>query len=275
MPIVFIAAMTAAWKLLTLGVLPVLVTPSVVGPLAGTVAVLERVRPERKEYVPLDKPILLEAAHFLLNFELGYGCALFACDGVAYLARSQWVLPTWPTHWPLPFQVFVALLIYEGTSYWQHRALHHYNRLWKVHALHHSGERLNFIRATRFHALDISTAAFVAYVPLVLLKVPDSFFAILGVLLSCLGIFQHTNLRIRTPWWLDRIVCTPAVHRHHHSRLRNENDTNFGNTLMLFDVLFRTYGIPRSDGPAQVGVENDQRPSGFWKQTLSPFYQDT
>jgi sterol desaturase/sphingolipid hydroxylase (fatty acid hydroxylase superfamily) len=260
--------MLAAQFLLARGLPPLAVTPLVVTVLTATVALLERLRPERSDYLKPDQPLWIEAAHFVFNFELGYGAALLLCELVAHATRTRELLPAWPSHWPMLLQLVVAVLIYEGTSYWQHRLIHHVPALWQFHALHHSGARLNFLRTVRFHALDIGSAAFVAYLPLVLLGTPDRFFTLLGVLLSALGVLQHANIRMRTPIWLDRVVCTPAVHRHHHSGVRRESDTNFGNTVMVFDLLFGTYGRPHCAGPERVGIENHKLPRSFWRQVF-------
>jgi len=271
-PALVAAPVAAALGLLRAGAHPLLVTPLVVGPLTALLFVLERVRPEREPEPDRRFGLAREAMHFLFDFELGYGVALGVCEIVARLVRAHAAVPPWPSHWPLPLQVLVATLVYEGTSYWQHRALHRYSSLFRFHALHHAGARLDFARAVRFHAVDIGTASLVAYLPLVVLGAPDSLFAILGVMLSALGLLQHANVRMRTPEWLDRIVCTPAVHRHHHSARRVDSDTNFANTLMLFDLVFGTYGKPlRPEGPPRIGLDDDPIPADFWGQLVGPF----
>lgn len=271
LPLFLIGAYLSASTLQRLGVPNLLVTPLIVGPFAGLIAILERARPDRASYKPLDLPFLHEAAHYIFNFEFGYGLSLLA---TALFERSmRLVIPasTWPAHWPLALQLLLAILCYEGTSYWQHRLVHRVPWLWRFHALHHSGTRLNFLRAVRFHFVDIATAAFVSYVPLAILGAPDSVVTLLAILLSVMGILQHANLRMRSPAWLDRLICTPAVHRHHHSSAPHEGDTNFGNSVMLFDMLFGTYGAPRPAGPAAVGIEDDPVPRDFIGQTLGPF----
>jgi len=267
-PLLLGGSMWTAHMLLELGLAPPAVTPIVVVAFTAVVAALERIRPERSEYTAPDQPLWIEAAHFVFSFELGYGAALLLCEVVASATRSVVALPAWPSQASSALQLTLAVLLYEGTSYWQHRLIHHARWLWRFHALHHSGARLNLLRTARFHALDIGSAAFVAYLPLVLLGAPDRTFTLLGVLLSALGVLQHANVRMRTPAWLDWMVCTPAVHRHHHSRARREHDTNFGNTVMIFDLLFGTFGRPRRAGPALVGLENDRVSASFWGQVF-------
>jgi sterol desaturase/sphingolipid hydroxylase (fatty acid hydroxylase superfamily) len=270
-PLLIVLGFVLAWVLVTMHVPNALATPIGVTVLTAIIFGLERSRTETQQHRPLDQPLFVEVAHFIFSFELGYGIALLACAGIERAVAGLVALPSWPSHWPVALQIVVALLVYEGTTYWQHRALHRYERLFRFHALHHAGTRLNFIRAVRFHAVDIGTASFVAYLPLVLLHAPDDLFTYLAILLSALGMLQHANIRMRTPRWLDALVCTPAVHRRHHSRSRAENDTNFSNSVMIFDHLFGTYGHPRSPVVEVIGIENDSVPRGFFAQVLSPF----
>jgi sterol desaturase/sphingolipid hydroxylase (fatty acid hydroxylase superfamily) len=269
-PIIMIGSYVAAVVLLAQGVPPLFVTPIVVGPMAAILVLLERVRPEKADSVPFDLPLWMEAAHFVLDFELGYGIALAACAGVELLARRAFA-PLWPTAWPVLLQVILAVVFYEATSYWQHRALHRVPGLFRFHALHHSGGRLNMVRAVRFHMTDFATASFVAYLPLVLLGAPEPIVTLMAVAVSALGALQHCNTRMRTPWWLDRLVCTPAVHRHHHSIVLEELDRNFGNSVMIFDLLFGTFAAPRPDAPAIYGIDPDPVPrASFLGQWLGP-----
>jgi sterol desaturase/sphingolipid hydroxylase (fatty acid hydroxylase superfamily) len=271
-PVLALAPVTLAVVLLDTHMPALLVMPVALTAFAAVVAILERVRPERAEHVKLDLPLWMEAAHFFFSFEVGYGIAIAGATlAGAGLRRALPGLPVWPSAWPMALQVALGVLIFEGTSYWQHRLEHEVPIFWRFHALHHSGARLNAIRAVRFHAVDIGTATFVAYLPMELLGASDRLFTLLGVLLSSLGLLQHTNLRLRTPAWLDALVCTPAVHRHHHSILRAEHDRNYGNTVMLFDWLFGTYARPvRPEGPEVMGIEDDPVPRTFLRQVTDP-----
>ncbi|HEU5072576.1 MAG TPA: sterol desaturase family protein [Polyangiaceae bacterium] len=270
LPLFMLAAVWATSALL--GRIPeFLVTGLVVGVLAVMAAVLERVRPERTEYTQLDQPLAVDAAHFFLNYHFGYALALGACAAVGAWLNHGARQPVWPSAWPLGLELALALLLAEGVSYWQHRMFHRVPWLWSFHALHHKGERLNLVRAGRFHFVDIGAAAFMALVPLVVLGAPDTMLTWVASISGALGVLEHANIRMRTPAWLAWVVCTPAVHRHHHSRVLRESNRNFGTSVMLFDVLFGTYEPPRPAGPVAVGVENDPLQRGFWNQVVSPF----
>ncbi len=243
----------------------------VLGTLAIAAAIAERIRPQRADYVPLDQPFWVDTAHFLFNYNLGYGLALGAAMLASHFVQSLFGSP-WPSTWPLFLQVFLAILLSEGFSYWQHRSGHRFPWLWKFHALHHSGGRLNLMRTGRFHFVDIATAGFLFFIPLTLLGAPEIVITWLASLVGAVGVLGHANIRVRTPSWLDRIVCTPAVHRHHHSIRSDEMDRNFGTSVMLFDMLFGSYALPKPEGPEAMGIPNDPiaNSKGYWRQTVDP-----
>jgi ornithine lipid hydroxylase len=268
-PLFLATSMLGGWLLLERGVPNLLVTPIVVGALVVVAALLERLRPERA-HLPRELPLWLEAAHFVFNFELGYGLALGASWLLERALRMAFASP-WPASWPLALQLLLAVTLYEATSYWQHRLFHERARLWSFHFLHHSGARLDMLRAARFHFVDFSTVAFLAYLPLVVLGCPEDVVTLLAILVSALGIMHHGNIRARTPVWLDYLICTPAIHRRHHSRNRAESDANYANTVMCFDLLFGTFARPDPVGPAVLGTDDDPLPAGFWAQLLGPF----
>ena len=54
---------------------------------------------------------------------------------------------------PLGAQVALTLIVGDVVAYWGHR-LFHTGRLWKVHAIHHSSEHLDWLAATRLHPLN-------------------------------------------------------------------------------------------------------------------------
>jgi sterol desaturase/sphingolipid hydroxylase (fatty acid hydroxylase superfamily) len=270
-PPLFLLCTLAATAALLGRVPEFLVSALVVAPLALVSAVLERVRPERAEYTKLDQPLAVDAAHFFMNYHLGYVLALGACAALAHLLEPYVSEPLWPRHWPLALQVSLAVILAEAVSYWQHRLIHRVPWLWRFHALHHSGERLNLVRAGRFHFVDIGPAAFASLAPLVVLGAPGTMLVWVASISGALGVLEHANIRMRTPAWLGWVVCTPALHRHHHSRVLQESNRNFGTLVMLFDVLFGTYESPRAEGPLAVGVADDPVPRGFWNQVLSPF----
>jgi len=270
-PVILACTIAATRALLGSPVPPLLISGLVVGTLAVVAAVWERVRPEREDYRPFDQPLRVEAAHFFFNYNLGYALAFAACVPLGRAAAALFPVPPWPTAWPIVAQVGLAAVLAEAASYWQHRLSHRNAWLWRFHALHHSGGRLNLARTARFHFVDIGPGSFLVFAPLVMLRAPQGILVWAATLSGAFGVLQHANIRLRTPAWLDRLICTPAVHRFHHSRDWAESDANFGTMVMVFDRLFGSYRLPAGPGPAAVGIQDDPVPrDDFLAQTLDP-----
>src|SRR5262249_13525321 len=140
-PVFLGCAIAATYALLEWRVPDFLVTGLVIGALAVAAGIVERVRPERSDHRKLDQPLAVEAAHFLLNYQLGYALALGGCAAIGYAMKLYVRAPLWPNAWPLALQIGFAALVAEGVSYWQHRLIHRIPWLWRFHALHHSGAR--------------------------------------------------------------------------------------------------------------------------------------
>jgi sterol desaturase/sphingolipid hydroxylase (fatty acid hydroxylase superfamily) len=271
-PVLFVgAALLLTGWLLSFGLESNLVTSLVVVPLVAAAFLLERLRPERPDFVPLDQPFRTDLAHFVLNYELGYVLAAVACGALGELLTASGWPRLWPSQAPWLLQLLLAALLGECVAYWQHRLAHRWPRYWRFHALHHSGDHLNLVRVVRFHFVDVGPAAFAAIAPLVLLGAPDAMIAFYLSLTAAFGLLGHANMRMRTPAWLSWLVCTPAVHRHHHARAAHDSDGNFGTMVMLFDIVFGTFRPPASVGPSEVGIEGDPQPQGFWPQMMAPF----
>jgi sterol desaturase/sphingolipid hydroxylase (fatty acid hydroxylase superfamily) len=72
---------------------------------------------------------------------------------------------------------------------------------------------------------------------------------------------------------LNWIFSMAELHRWHHSRLVRESNTNYGQTLILWDIVFGTRFLPTDrEPPPDIGIANlDAFPMTWWAQMLSPF----
>ena len=64
-----------------------------------------------------------------------------------------------------------------------------------------------------------------------------------SVMFNTIGQLSHANIDTACGW-LNYVFNTPEVHRYHHSRVPKEANTNYGQVLMVFDVLFGTFYLP-------------------------------
>lgn len=180
-------------------------------------------------------------------------------------------LALWPTEWPLLAQLVVALVIGELGQYWMHRMQHEWDFLWRFHALHHSAPRLYWLNAARFHPVDILLNNFMATVPLALLGAGEAVLALWLLFSAVHGIFQHSNMPVRIGP-LNWFFSMAELHRWHHSRLVEESNTNYGQNLAIWDLVFGTRFLPADrEPPRDIGLTGlSAYPMSWLDQQLAP-----
>ena len=235
--------------------------------LAGaTLLLVERIWPANRAWLTADHELWHDIGHFFAGFALG----AFGGVALAQVLVPGPLWPIWPSGWPLPLQVALALVIGEFFQYWQHRILHTVPSLWPVHMLHHSATRMTFLKTTRIHALDIGSGAFLTTVPLLALGAPASIVLWATAFGNFTAQLQHANVPFPTPQWVNGLVGTPATHWLHHSIDKREGNSNFGMNLMIWDRIFGTYIEPPLTPRVDIGIDPNPVPASFIGQLLLP-----
>ena len=240
------------------------------------VAVMERILPFRREWNRSHGDLRTDSLYFLT--EVFVGGLMAPLLGVLTIVIGGWISARmggtiWPVHWPILAQVLLATVIREFFDYWAHRSMHHYDWLWRMHATHHSAQRVYWLNATRAHPGEIIYRfSFVWVLPLAVLGVPNDVLALATVAAIVADAFQHANIAIRLGP-LSWIYSIGNLHRWHHSRERRESDTNYGNVYIFWDTIFGTRFLPKDrDPPEQIGIAGMEAfPGGFFAQWSSPF----
>ena len=178
----------------------------------------------------------------------------------------------WPASWPLIAQLALALGIAEITQYWLHRWQHEHDILWRFHATHHSAPRLYWLNAARFHPLDLALLYVVGYGPLVALGCPEETIMLFALFDAVFGLLQHCNIDVRLGA-LNRVFSMAEAHRWHHSRTVREANTNYGSNLIVWDLVFGTFFLPRDrEPPIAIGIADmPDFPMTYLAQLASPF----
>ena len=194
----------------------------------------------------------------------------------ALAAAARWLGDggvLWPSAWPIPAQLGLALILGELAFYIQHR-FYHETKYFPFHAIHHSSERMYVLAASRLHPVQVLFSYAMQMLPLWLLGAPQPIIAFYLSFTAVHGIVQHSNLPVRSGF-LDFILATPDVHRWHHSRVVKESNSNYSNTILLWDWVFGTRFFPRrptklyGDG---VGLPRDSElPTRFLTHLRYPF----
>lgn len=237
------------------------------------IAACERAMPHEPAWLNPDGALRDDLAHTLFTKGVAQlGAYLATLAGAASAVALQPLAPSgiWPGQWPMALQVALGLLVAELGLYAIHRAAHEWRPLWRFHALHHSVRRLWVFNTGRFHIVDTLMKIACSQTPLYLLGAPLRVFLWVSAVTAFIGLLTHCNIDVRTGW-LDRVFSTPPLHRWHHSRRLPEGNRNYGENLVLWDLLFGTYYHPRDRRPpVDIGI-NGRIHQGFLRQLLQPF----
>lgn len=240
----------------------------------GWIFAWERFLPFRERWNETDADVGTDTVHFFVQVVMTKALRpllLLALLPVVSSLGDRWGNEAlWPTHWPLIAQLFWMLLIAEFGRYWVHRAAHRFAPLWRFHAVHHSPNRLYWLNAGRFHPVEKAFFLLPETVPFILMNTPDAILGLYVVFNTVHGLFQHSNIRIRLGP-LNYIFSLTELHRWHHSKIIAESDTNFGNNLIFWDLVFGTFFWPRDREVGPIGVMNPEYPKTYLGQLAAPF----
>ncbi|NUP11710.1 MAG: sterol desaturase family protein [Polyangiaceae bacterium] len=193
-----------------------------------------------------------------LTWLYGHWRQLFPLEGFLSTAAN---MPVW-------LQAVVAIVAGDLLVYWFHRACHHFDLLWRFHAVHHSVEHLDWLAAHREHPLDGLFTQALLNLPGIVLGVH---FELLGALIVFRGmwaIFIHSNVRLPVGP-LKYLFGAPELHHHHHAKVPRTLH-NFANLAPYLDLLFGTYHCPEGEETYPLGLV-DPWPRGYVAQLLYPF----
>jgi len=176
----------------------------------------------------------------------------------------------WPTHWPVPLQMLLMMVAADGLRYWLHRWAHEWEPLWRFHAVHHSPHKLYWLNVGRFHPIDKGLQLCLDTLPFLLLGVGEEVLGLYVVCYAINGFFQHCNSDLRLGP-LNYLISGPELHRWHHSMVKHESNHNYGNNLIIWDLLFGSWYFPTEREVQDLGLVNRAYPSAFLEQMTVPF----
>jgi len=270
-PLFLSGAVAAFFVMLSADLSPAWAAYASIMAVAFAVVVLEQWFPERKEWRPEWSDVKADTA-FMGIVQVALPRALVAL-GVVEL--SGWIFENapsrlWPHDWPLAAQIVTMVLAVDFLRYWLHRACHYFAPLWRLHEVHHSPDILYALNVGRFHPFEKTLHFCLDTVPFVLLGVSPDVIAGYFLLYSVNGFFQHSNLRLRYGW-LNYLVASAETHRWHHARDPKAASCNFGNTTVVWDLLFGTWYLSKDKPIGEIGIMDRTYPKGFWAQMFRPF----
>ncbi len=273
-PLVLVGGTAATFGLAGLG-LKVPLAATLVGVCVFlAVFTLERVIPHRPEWNRPDGQFPNDVAHTIFGSGLGAALGDFLntlwTGAVVAWVTERWGGTVWPASWPMPVQVLLVYLVADLGRYVQHRLHHGVPALWRYHELHHSGEALTAIKASRSHLVERVLQQLFMYGPLFVLGVSPEALWWFVIPNSFLGPFSHCNADVRLGF-LEYLVMGPKNHRLHHSAQPEHFGSNFSSATVVWDVVFGTWTNPyKTPSPERVGIDGDVTPKGFFAQIVEP-----
>ncbi len=241
-----------------------------------TAGIMEWIHPHTMNWRKSHGDILTDIAHQIFSLclsQLLRVALIFGFFTLLTLPAESYALMRWPVEWPLWAQAILGLVLAEFGEYWRHRLFHEWHLAWRFHSVHHSAKRLYFLNAPRFHFVDLCLAGFSAAIPLALCGATPEVVALVGLFTGLHGNWQHANVRYKLGWF-NWILAGAELHRWHHSSIIRHSNSNYGNNLIIFDVLFGTRCLPEAPQDVeQLGLgEHDKFfPQTWWRQLLLPF----
>jgi len=170
--------------------------------------------------------------------------------------------------WALPIQSIVALVLADFVSYWSHRLRHH-ARLFPLHAVHHSAEKLDWLAAARMHPLDDLADNVLVTLPVLLLGFDPRIFLALGPVLILHTLYLHASVRLSLGP-LRWVIASPDFHRWHHSIDPAAQNANYGGVFSIWDVMFGTFRM-QPERETHFGLApGDALPESLGAQLVTP-----
>jgi len=242
---------------------------------AAIVTFLEWRFPHRTEWRPAATEVRTDL-QFMTIVQLAFPPLLGFLFTYALIAPARALnLPfsaLWPHHWPIWIQAILMVLVVDFLRYWLHRAAHENDTLWRLHSVHHSVQQMYWLNTARFHLLEKAMQMTLDSLPFLLMAVDPAVLALYYIAYATNGFFQHCNINVRYGI-LNYIVGSAETHRWHHSQIPRESNANYGNTVIVWDVVFGTWFLPEGRQVQRLGLKDQDYPKSFWALMRAPFHR--
>lgn len=176
-----------------------------------------------------------DTLHALVNESLN-AVGLLMLPGLTALLAFESI---WPRGWPLWEQLLMAIVLADAGITLMHYASHRIAPLWRLHAVHHSVQRLYGFNGLMKHPLHQMLEATAGLLPLILLGIPLEVAQLLALAIAVQLLLQHSNVDMRLGP-LRWVFAWAPVHRFHHMKYGRAGDVNFGLFFNLWDWLLGT-----------------------------------
>ncbi len=136
-----------------------------------------------------------------------------------------------------------VVVLMDMLIYWQHRLMHYFPLLWRLHKLHHGDTDFDITTGVRFHPAEALVSFGYKSLIVLLLGASPTSVMVFETWLALGSLIEHANIRLpkqfdnRVRW----IWVTPAMHKVHHSAHSDDHRHNFSFALSCWDRVFGSY----------------------------------
>lgn len=162
----------------------------------------------------------------------------------------------------------IVFLLNDFVHYLDHRMQHRVGLLWAIHTAHHSSQEMNALISNRGTFLQLGMFTAPAYLILPLLGASPQVFLIVFFFGNVWGIFNHTEI-VKRLGVFEYVLMTPSNHRVHHGTQMHYLDRNYGQVLVIWDMLFGTY--QRETEPPIYGLVEQLDRQTVWNVQTAGF----
>lgn len=241
-----------------------------------SITLLERALPYRQKWLHGKGDFKVDLLNILVNNGvveklLAALMATLFVNTPAWLAQQLGFDP-WPRHWSIWGQLALMAVLTEFCDYWYHYFAHKTPWMWRFHDIHHSPRRLYLWNAPRFHPVDRVISNLADMLPFLVFGATPELVALYFTYNAITVLIQHCNVDLELGP-LHYVFSAGALHRWHHSKLIAESDNNYGSNLIVWDLVFGTFFLPKSREVGEIGLLNPDYPENYLDQLKAPFHR--
>jgi len=231
--------------------------------------VVERVLPYERAYNAPQGDAWRDVVHAVVN-EASNAVSILLLPAIAAVFPKTGL---WPSAWPLPLQLLLAVAVADAGITLAHFASHRSALLWRFHAVHHSVQRMYGFNGLMKHPLHQSFELTCASLPLIVLGMPVHVAWLLGFAVAVQLLLQHSNVDLCVGP-LRHVWAVAPAHRFHHVNRSADGDVNFALFSSIWDHLLGTFHYSAATMPrvGELGIEDRPTyPVRYVAQLLEPF----
>ncbi|WP_109833035.1 sterol desaturase family protein [Reichenbachiella versicolor] len=212
----------------------------------GILLINNYIESKKEGLVSLASYLVQSIPYFLVSKIMIVGTMFWLYEHRFFQIRYQWY------YWILAF------LLYDFTVYFIHFLGHKVRFLWCIHGVHHTAEEMNLTVVARGSIFDVFFTPF-NFIWLPIIGFHPYMIFVIEPIARLYASYVHINEKVlgKQPW-LEKIFITPSVHRVHHAKNHIYLDRNYGETLSIWDRIFKTFQTQLDDVNIKYGVMHEQ-----------------